>query len=313
MRFKSTIVAATAVALAAAGGTAIADNDRDGRDDGDRYSQDYDFATIKDGTKLVVFDDNDAKSYNIRGLLPGETVVGLDVRPTDSNNNGFRDEGELYGIGKVGTTGYVFELEINRGRAEIDDRRTLEQDPAMTGAGGAFSALRGSFFGVDFNPSVDRLRITSDEEQNLRVNVDTGATIADGNLAYPTGDRRNTATPAPNVIDPSVVGAGYTYAPLMGPTTLYDVDTANPDFFVLQNPPNGGALNSLGPIGVDAGGKAGFDIAGKETFQAFELAQVGDRAKLYVLRFDRNGKASDTGISLRGDYDGLAVLDGYRR
>jgi len=313
MRFRSTIVAATAVALAAAGGTAVADDDRGDRDDGDRYSQDYDFATIKDGTKLVVFDDDSAKSYSIRGLLPGETVVGLDVRPTDANNNGFDDMGELYGIGKVGTTGYVFEIEINGGRAEVDDRRTLVQDPAMTGAGGPFAGLRGDFFGVDFNPSVDRLRVTSDQEQNLRINVDTGNTIQDANLAYPAGDRRNTQMPTPNVIDPSVVGAGYTFAPLMGPTTLYDVDTANPDFFVLQNPPNGGALQSIGPIGVDAGGKVGFDIAGKETFQAFELAQVGDRAKLYVLRFDRNGRASDTGISLKGDYDGLAVLDGYRR
>jgi len=71
-------------------------------------------------------------------------------------------------------------------------------------------------------------------------------------------------------------------------------------------------LNSIGPIGVDAGGRVGFNIAGRSTFEAFELAQQGSRAKLYELRFDRNGRASDTGISLSGtNYDGLAVLNGF--
>ena len=35
-------------------------------------------------------------------------------------------------------------------------------------------ALEGTSFGVDFNPTVDRLRVISDTGQNLRVNVDDG-------------------------------------------------------------------------------------------------------------------------------------------
>ena len=289
MRFKSSLLAATAAALAAVGGTAVAGYD--GRGGGDR-GNDHSFATIKDGTKLVVFGDRHSNARAIRGLNPGETVVGIDVRPTDGDGaaNG-QDDGKLYGLGKQGSVGRVFEIDPRSG--QVKNAQALNV------------ALNGDFFGVDFNPTVDRLRIISDSEQNLRANVDTGVTLTDANLAYPAGDRRA-------AINPSAVGAGYTYAPFGGQTTLYDVDTANPDFFVLQNPPNAGTLNSIGPIGVDAGGQLGFDVAGKNRFVGYELAQQGDRAKLYRLKFNRNGKALDTGLSLRGtSYDGLAVLDGY--
>ena len=45
-----------------------------------------------------------------------------------------------------------------------------------------FAMLSGTAFGVDFNPMADRLRIVSDTEQNLRANVDTGATTTDATL-----------------------------------------------------------------------------------------------------------------------------------
>lgn len=54
-------------------------------------------------------------------------------------------------------------------------------------AGSAQANNRGSSFGVDFNPTVDRLRIISDSGQNLRANVDTGATIIDGAINFTPG------------------------------------------------------------------------------------------------------------------------------
>ena len=288
MRFRSSVLAATAAALAAVGGTAVAGYDGGSGDRGN----DYKFATIKDGTKLVVFGDRHSDQTRIHGLNPGEIVVGIDVRPTDGDGatNG-QDAGKLYGVGKQGSVGRVFEIDPRSG--QVKNAQTLSV------------ALSGSYFGVDFNPTVDRLRITSDSDQNLRANADTGVTLTDANLAYPPGDRRA-------AVNPSAVGAGYTYAPFGGQTSLYDVDTADPDFFVIQNPPNAGTLNSIGPIGVNAGGQLGFDVAGRTSFAAYELAQQGDRAKLYELKFNRNGKASDTGLTLRGtNYDGLAVLNGY--
>ena len=282
MRLRNGILAATVTALAAASGTAVA---------GDHHGNGHHrFATIKDGTKLVQFSDRSARARPISGLAPGETVVGIDVRPTDGDGatNG-QDDGRLYGVGKTGTAGRVFEI----------DTRTAKVRNAVP----LSVALNGSAFGVDFNPTVDRLRITSDEDQNLRANVDTGATLTDTPLAYPAGDRRA-------AVNPAAVGAGYTFAPFGGQTALYDIDTANPDFFVLQNPPNGGTLNSIGPVGIDAGGQLGFDIAGKERFTGYALVQEGNRATLYKVKLDRNGMARRTGVSLRGSYDGLAVLGG---
>ncbi len=39
--------------------------------------------------------------------------------------------------------------------------------------------LSGTEFGIDFNPLADRLRVVSDTGQNLRIDVDSGATITD--------------------------------------------------------------------------------------------------------------------------------------
>ena len=44
-------------------------------------------------------------------------------------------------------------------------------------------ALAGASFGVDFNPTVDGLRVVSDTGQNLRVNVDNGMTNVDTALS----------------------------------------------------------------------------------------------------------------------------------
>ena len=48
-----------------------------------------------------------------------------------------------------------------------------------------FIVLTGTAFGVDFNPTVDRLRVVGDDGQNLRINVDNGVATADGSLNFP--------------------------------------------------------------------------------------------------------------------------------
>ena len=82
----------------------------------------------------------------------------------------------------------------------------------------------------------DRIRITSDSEQNLRVNPDTGMVAAvDGMLAYAAGDINFGQ-------NPNVVGSAYTNSrPTATTTTLYDIDSAL-DIVVIQNPPNEGVL-----------------------------------------------------------------------
>lgn len=99
-------------------------------------------------------------------LGAGETVVGIDVRPSD---------GVLYALT---TAGKVYTVGASTGVATL--KSTLAADPADITA--AFTALVGAAFSVDFNPVVDRLRVVSETGQNLRVNVDTGLTTTDTDL-----------------------------------------------------------------------------------------------------------------------------------
>ncbi|MGH8477507.1 MAG: DUF4394 domain-containing protein, partial [Methylococcales bacterium] len=118
----------------------------------------------------------------------------------------------------------------------------------------------GAFFGVDFNPAADRLRIVSDTGQNLRHNVNLGGlTTVDANLTY-TQPPIVPAAYIP-VTTLGVTGAAYTNNDLdtNTGTTLLDIDTAL-DQVVIQSPPNNGILVATGKLTVDTDAPVGFDI-----------------------------------------------------
>ena len=94
----------------------------------------------------------------ISGLQTDTKLVGIDYRPAT---------GALYGLGDRGG---VYVVNPMSGRARLRARLNV--------------ALEGTQFGVDFNPTVDRLRIVSDTGQNLRANVDDGTTTVDIALNY---------------------------------------------------------------------------------------------------------------------------------
>ena len=179
----------------------------------------------------------------IAGLQPGETIVGIDVRPAN---------GQLYG---VGSTSRLYAISAVTGQA--------------TAIGGVFSApLSGTRFGVDFNPVVDRLRIVSDAEQNLRVNPDTGAVV----------------TPVDGALAPAGLVAGAAYLNNVdgtASTTLYDIDAAT-DTLVIQNPPNNGTLTTVGGLGVDTTADVGFDISPLDNV-GFAALTTGGTASLYTI------------------------------
>jgi hypothetical protein len=185
---------------------------------------------------LVMFPSDDPTAVTkvkIKGLQKKEKILGIDLRPFN---------GQLYALG---STSRLYTINWETGQA------------TEVGSGPFTPALEGTSFAFDFNPTVDRIRIMSNSGQNLRAHPDTGAIVAvDAGLAYAGGDP-GFATAA------SVAACAYTNNdndPLTG-TTLYDIDSAR-DVLVLQNPPNAGTLNTVGPLGVDATDIAGFDIAG---------------------------------------------------
>jgi hypothetical protein len=180
--------------------------------------------------RLLCFDEglpsNARRIGTISGLSGDTRIVGIDVRPAT---------GELYGLGDAGG---IYTLSLSDATATFKAQLSV--------------ALDGDLFDVDFNPTVDRLRIISDLGQNLRANVDTGMTTEDLDLVYPG------TTPTPGL---GVTGAAYTNNDLDATTatTLFDIDTRL-DQVVIQSPPNNGSLAATGQLGLDAVGDVGFDI-----------------------------------------------------
>jgi hypothetical protein len=183
----------------------------------------------------------------VRGVDGG--LVGIDVRPANRRLYGLTTANELYTIDpKTGDSKLVSSLTV-----------PFE--------GGARS-------GVDFNPQADRLRLISADGQNLRVNVDIGATAVDGSVVYGTGDANAGKRPG-------IAASAYTNSRANAPTTkLFDID-ATQDVLALQDPPNDGVLATIGPLGVDFGPLAGFEIVTDAAGQDQAFAASG--ATLYAV------------------------------
>ncbi|UUY02675.1 DUF4394 domain-containing protein [Svornostia abyssi] len=241
------------------------------------------FVGVAKGTRLVRFDAAKpaiARQVPIKGLAEGESVVGLDTRPAT---------GALYGV-------------TDGGRIVTIDPRNGASAPV----GAPFAPeLDGEFFGFDFNPTVDRIRLTSDANQNLRLVPDTGqVAFTDGPLAYLAGD-------AAFGRDPSVVASAYTNPdtdPATG-TTLYDIDAAR-DALVIQDPPNTGGLKTVGGLGVNVGYRGGFDIGADGAAYA-ALTPRGARAStLYRIDLATGAATAEGRVGfLRGvKLDALAIL-----
>jgi Domain of unknown function (DUF4394) len=182
--------------------------------------------------QLIKFNSADAGDIRdiqaITGLPAGVTLKGIDFRPAT---------GDLYG---VGSDSVVYRLNPRTGIA-------VAEAPTFT------PALRGKSFGVDFNPTVDKIRVVSDDRQNLRLNVDEGTVLSTDKDINPGM--------------PQIVGAGYLNSSFSATrptaTTLYVVDAAS-DMLFKQNPPNDGTLTEGKWLGIDVGLNANFDIAGEE-------------------------------------------------
>ena len=187
----------------------------------------------------------------ITGLPAGVTLNGIDFRPAT---------GDLYG---VGSDSVVYRLNPHTGIA-------VAEGPAFT------PGLRGQWFGVDFNPVPDKIRVVSDARQNLRLNVDEGTVL------NPDKDI--------NPGMPRIVGAAYLNSSFSATrptaTTLYVIDSAS-DMVLKQDPPNDGTLKDGRPLRIDVQDQAGFDIAGRENTGYLATRTRGARgAGLYTVNPD---------------------------
>ena len=196
-------------------------------------------------------------NLKVSGLQSGDQLVGIDHRPKD---------GQLYAVGLLGN---IYTLNPNTGMAKFIIKMTA--DPADTTDGNAaFTKITANpdLISVNFNPAADRLRIIGNDGQNLRVNVDTGLTITDGNISL-------------NGANPTLTAAAYTNAfAETGSTKLYSIDS-NTDRIYLQNA-NAGILGISAALGSDISGGSGFDIDPINNM-GFATLQVSGSYKLYQL------------------------------
>lgn len=200
----------------------------------------------------------------ITGLDDGEQVLGIDVRPAT---------GGLYALG---ATGAVYTID------PVTARATRQFVLA-----GALDA--GADYGVDFNPTVDKLRLVSDQGDNRRINPDTGAEIGpDGDLSTPGV----TAAAYTNNVNGRQAGAT---------TQLFTIDVAQ-DRLNLQDPPNAGTQSPVGALGVDAT-DASFDVPAAQNV-GYAALTVGGTQSLYSVDLT-TGAATAV-----GEIGGLAPLVG---
>ena len=201
-------------------------------------------------------------SIGITGVTAGEKLLDIDIRTASLANSA--NNGQLYALGDKGT---IYTVDLSTGVAKVASR--LMADTTDTTA--PFTALSGTSFSIDFNPTVDRLRVVSDTGQNLRINVDTGATTTDGAI-----------TPVAGQASATVNGVAYTNAFQGAVTTqLFDLNTAT-NSVDLQNPPNNGGLESPVALGVSPSAVAGYDIDSSNN-KGYAVLTVGGVQALYAI------------------------------
>lgn len=176
---------------------------------------------LTDNNTLVLFDSNNpTATSNVQVMGVDGLLLGIDRRPANNVIYGLTNTNNIYTIDSfTGAASFVSKL--------------------STPFNGGFVS------GVDFNPVPDRLRVVGGNDQNFRINVDTGAVTVDGTL---------------NPGDPNITAVAYTNNVAGATTTtLYDIDYIS-DRLLIQNPPNNGTLVSVGSLGIDIDSRGGFDI-----------------------------------------------------
>jgi hypothetical protein len=236
---------------------------------------------VLDGTNvLVTLSTSSPGTYTsvkpITGLQPSERVAAIDFRHLPSQTAPI-------------PTSRLFALGVIAGATDTVRLYTID---AGTGAATPVSALpisvtTGAAYGMDFNPTVDRIRVVNTGDENLRINPNTG-TRAD----FPTNDTDL------NFAGNQVAAVAYDRVNIPAPpavagnTTLYGVAVTGSQLVTVgglnQLPsPNGGTVNNVGALGFTIqGGTASavnLDIAFGGTAFLTAVSSATARPGLYTV------------------------------
>jgi hypothetical protein len=255
---------------------------------------------IPTAQNLVSFDSSDVSTIRtisaISGLKAGFYIAGMDFRP-----NGYK----LYALATklAGDSALLYTINTSTGAASVVNDTVFYV---------GLDSIRKNNIGFDFNPTVDRIRVTSTNGRNLRLNPITGKLAAtDGVFIYNTGDANFGKTPR-------IGSAAYTNSYNGATKTrLYYIDETNQSIDTTATPNTGGIGTLRGGFMFNqADPSVDLDIyTYKNTGVniAYLAANTGMSVidSLYLLNLSTGattllGKIGSNGISLR---DIAVVLD----
>ena len=223
----------------------------------------------------------------ITGLTAGDTVVGIDVRPSN---------GLMYAFARADVGG------APTGAASI---YVINPD---TGAASGRVAVSGVTFdgatsvSVDFNPVADLLRVITFFGQSVAINVATGA-------ATPNGAIQGTGFAAAVAYTNSAVSAT---APAS--TILYRIDNQGTPDDLTTVTPGTGAVAAVGPIGRDLVEVQAFDISGATNQNALAALRTSASGAHTLYRVNLTTGATTlfnatAALSLIGGAAGVPLVD----
>jgi hypothetical protein len=227
-------------------------------------------ALTSSGTSLFRFNPTNpgtGVTVTITGLFPNETLVGIDGRP---------QTGQLYGLSVNPATNTASLYLVDPQTGALSVVGSAGQIAFVDAVGAAVplpSASAG--YGIDFNPTVDRVRVVTGTGLNFRVNPATGAPV-DGNVGV-TGINPDGMLNAGGPIS-GITATAYTNSfgqPLAaGVTTQYSFDSGTGTLYI-QNPPNNGTLTMPVSVSMNLGTATGFDIPADVVVGANSAPAVG--------------------------------------
>ncbi len=242
------------------------------------------FALSGNGTTLIRFDVSSPGTVVTVGNFSGGATAldAIDFRPLN---------GLLYGYHDATDTLYT----INPTTAVL----------TAVASGSGASATNTGQLGLDFNPTIDRVRVVTENAQNLVYNPNNAnpPTVAT-NLFYGAGDPNFGATPrvAENAYTGNVAGSGFS-------TVQFGIDYNLDSLVTIAN--NAGTLTTIGSLGVNATTFTGFDVYTTTVGANFAYAILGDftTPTFYIINTS-TGAASAVGAVGSGltGVRGLAVM-----
>jgi hypothetical protein len=240
--------------------TVSCNNDDNNGSSNQAQAPDVNFTALASNNTILTYNAQNLMTATsttaIVGLPAAENIVSIDYRPAT---------GQLYALG---SSSRIYFINEKSGVATAVGSTVFS--PAIVGANAS----------LDFNPTVDRIRLVTESGQNLRLHPELGTVVfTDGSINGGT--------------NPRIGAVAYTNSVAGATTTmLFDIDFEQ-DKLYMQSPPNDGGLQFVGDLGVNFEGTGDMDITADNS-TALAVTNNNSVSTLFTINLS-TGKAVNVG------------------